>query len=233
MIYAAADLHGNLPEVPADAKLLLLAGDICPDLRSLDSSGSYIDTSGSAQGVWLNGYFRQWLEKLHWRGVEVIAIWGNHDFVGEQRSLIPRLPWTLLEDSGTTWENLRIYGTPWVPGLPYWAFFGDDRRLKARADGIPDCDILMTHGPPHGFGDYIPTSPVQKNKYGNHGGENVGDPTLNEAIKRVLPDITICGHIHEARGYYDLDGNTVINVAAVDAAYKLHKHPFTKLHLSC
>lgn len=234
MIYAASDLHGNLPAVPDDASLVLLAGDICPDCSEPAGSGWHtLDTTGVRQGHWLNGEFRRWLEPLVDRGVEVVAIWGNHDFVGEHAEHVPHdLPWNLVQDELVTVQGINIYGTPWVPGLPYWAFFADERRLQLRADAIPDgIDILMTHGPPYRAGDYIPTSEKQRNKYGNYGGESVGDKTLNAALKRVRPEIVLCGHIHEARGKHWCEGVKVMNVAAVDAAYNLHEEPWTKIGL--
>ena len=103
--------------------------------------------------------------------------------------------------------------------------------LDARADLIPGgLDVLMTHGPPLGHGDFIPTSEKQQTKYGNFGGEHVGDKFLNDAIELTKPKVVICGHIHEDRGRHEVGGVPVLNVAAVDAAYNLHPLPFVRLY---
>lgn len=237
IVYAASDLHGHLPDPPADAELLLLAGDICPDFRPYGrNAADLIDKGGTQQSQWLQSKFRAWLLR---HGIPTIGIWGNHDFVGEKKFLVPKLPWTLLQDSAAVHTrhpsgemSYKIWGTPWVPGLPYWAFYGRPETLQRRADLIPaGLDVLMTHGPPKGYGDFIPTSEKQRNKYGNYGGENVGDETLNGPIFRAKPKVVICGHIHEARGAYELPGGTPLyNVSAVDEVYALHENPWTRLY---
>lgn len=233
IVYAVSDLHGNLPAVPEDAEVLLIAGDICPDFRPHGKRNHWdlIDKGGVQQGHWLGGPFYEWLTDAVPSGCEVVATWGNHDFVGEKKFLVPDLPWTLLEDQETTVRGLRVYGTAWVPGLPYWAFYGDDRRLTLRADAIPTgLDVLMTHGPPRGAGDFIPTSARQVEKYGNLHGENVGDPWMTRAVAVKRPRVTICGHIHEDRGMHAVAGQVVYNVAAVDASYVLHPNPCVRLY---
>jgi Icc-related predicted phosphoesterase len=229
MIYAASDLHGNLLDPPADAHALLLAGDICPDFPNRVGYGY---GTPEAQAGWLDTNFRLWLEG---HGLPTVAIWGNHDFVGEHPHLLPELPWTLLQDSETTLDTdqtgpVRIWGTPWVPKLPYWAFFARPEGLVARADLIPEgLDVLMSHGPPYMAGDYIGTSEKQRNKYGNFGGINAGDRTLNDAIRRAAPEVTICGHIHEAHGRHFLNGHRVLNVAAVTEEYRVLDEPWTRI----
>jgi Icc-related predicted phosphoesterase len=219
MIYAISDLHGQLPAIPEDCSLLLIAGDICPDF---ERNGAHIQR----QAEWLDTMFRAWLSSTT---APVVACWGNHDFVGEHPSLVPSLPWTLLHDTETTTNGVRIYGTPWVPGLPYWAFYARDVGLQARAEAIPDgLDVLMTHGPPFGYGDLIPTSLKQQTKYDNYNGVNAGDAWLTAAIERTRPNVTVCGHIHEGRGRYLTGGDHLLyNVAAVDAVYRLYAQPFT------
>jgi Icc-related predicted phosphoesterase len=229
MIYATSDLHGNLPPIPEDATTLLLVGDICPDFRPSNQI-DWVDTTGHQQAAWLDNDFRAWLDTRP-DGCEVVAIWGNHDFVGEQPGLIPDLPWTLLRDEEVEVEGLRVYGTPWVPGLPYWAFYATDMALVYRAAAIPsDLHVLMTHGPPWGFGDFIPTSPKQQTKYGNYDGAHVGDRALTDAIREKSPRVVLCGHIHEARGSYLMDGkHMIMNIAAVDALYELHPDPWVSI----
>jgi predicted phosphohydrolase len=253
IIYATADLHGNLPEPPADADLLLLAGDICPDFRPLRSNTDWVDKSGIQQAKWLENQFRPWLEALP---CPAVGIWGNHDFIGEQRKLWPpRLPWVYLEDSFFHMPvrrvsdgqilGFKVWGTPWVPGLPYWAFHGRSEVLQWRADLIPvGLDVLMAHGPPMGFGDLVPYPPTYDEKYSTPvEGEHVGDSALTEAIARARPKVVVCGHIHEARGTYVLSdqpgdavdtnaglGIPIYNVSAVDENYVLHGRPWTRLH---
>lgn len=237
IVYAASDLHGNLPPVPPDAELLLLAGDICPDFGPLPDHTGFIDDTGILQANWLNTEFREWLGSVPCR---VVATWGNHDFVGQDSRLVPDLPWTLLIDREVIVPGsggLRIWGTPWVPNLPRWAFNASEEALAARAQMIPKgLDILMSHGPPYGFGDFIPGG----SKYGNVGEEHVGDSSLNDTIKRAQPRFIVCGHIHESRGWYHIplprsslgydQECIVVNAAAVDGLYDLYEHPFTRIY---
>jgi Icc-related predicted phosphoesterase len=236
IVYAASDLHGELPDVPGDADVVLLAGDICPDFGGYGRNRGSLDRHGTRQRDWLVNDFNRWADSYVKEGVEFVMTWGNHDFVGEKPWLVKDvqavIPVTILKDSAVMVKGIRVYGTPWVPGLPYWAFYADGKVLSLRAEWIPpDLDVLMTHGPPHGHGDYIPGgTEKQISKYGNLHGLNVGDSSLNKAIKRMKPKVTICGHIHEARGRYELFGHPVVNVAAVDATYDLHPQPFTRLY---
>jgi Icc-related predicted phosphoesterase len=226
MIYGVADLHGNLPAVPHDADYLLIAGDICPHAPP---------QFAHEQANWLNTEFRQWLEQLHLSGTQVIATWGNHDYIGERRYMVPELPWTLLVDDEAVLEtregSLRVWGTPWVPNLPRWAFYASEDGLRARADLIPEgTDILMTHGPPRGLGDFVPYNQKYADKYGTPPqGEHVGDPTLNGAIGRVQPSTVLCGHIHEARGWHFAGLTAIVNAAAVDQYYKLYPNPCIRI----
>jgi Icc-related predicted phosphoesterase len=234
IVYATADTHGHLPDFPEDAELLLIAGDICPDFIMQKQTATRVvyDEGRQRQADWLKTKFWDWIVQAP---CPVIATWGNHDFVGEKSALYERVsrpPFYLLQDTSyTSAEGHRIWGTPWVPGLPRWAFYGRDEALQARAELIPEgLDVLMTHGPPAHAGDFIPTSPKQQSKYGNFTGLNVGDPYLNVAILRARPRVVICGHIHEDRGAHEVDGVPVYNVAAVDERYRLHKQPWTRLY---
>lgn len=195
-IVATADLHGHLPNIP-DADLLLIAGDICPDMLSY------------YQCKWLDKVFRPWLEQYP----AVVGIAGNHDFVFEEMlgAADLELPWTYLQDTGTTIQGVKIWGTPWVPLLRNWAFFDEDEDLDKSLDLIPDdTDIVVGHGPPHLYGDL--TVPM-------FGSSHAGYPGINSMLNRVRPKAYVCGHIHEGYGLYRHPDTDVYNVAYVDENY--------------
>jgi Icc-related predicted phosphoesterase len=195
-VCAVSDLHGFLPEVPP-CELLLIAGDICP----------LHDHSPLGQAEWLDSDFRAWLE---WLPMPVVAVWGNHDFIGEQAPfLVPRLPWTLLQDSAVEIDGWKVYGSPWQPRFLDWAFNLDEPELERKWAVIPDdTDILLLHGPPYGYGDWVGR------------GEHTGSPSLLRRVQEVRPRLVVYGHIHEGRGEWQADGVTLANVTLVDAAYR-------------
>lgn len=203
-IIAVSDLHGNLPTIPP-CDLLLVAGDICPDRgRRFD-----VDTP-TIQEDWLRTDFRPW-----WTANPAAnshATWGNHDFIGEK----PHMKFPIDEE--ITVNGVRIWFSPWTPqnDLPRrWAFMRPDAELERRYDAIPSgIDILVTHGPPYGYGD-DPGVPLFRRL-----DPHLGSKSLLAAIKRVKPKVVICGHIHGGYGTYGLDGTTIYNVALVDEAYK-------------
>ena len=70
-------------------------------------------------------------------------------------------------------------------------------------DGVsPDqiTDILITHGPPHGFGDRIDPH------------THVGCEDLLQAITRVRPGLHLFGHIHQDHGAWPHHNTLLANV---------------------
>ena len=83
--------------------------------------------------------------------------------------------------------------------------------MKEKWDQIPsDTDILVTHGPPFGFGDMT------------SGRNNVGCKDLYEQVStRIKPKFHIFGHIHEGE-YIILELNyRVSNVLFKHFIYRL------------
>ncbi len=202
-IVAISDQHGHFPEIP-ECDLLLIAGDICP-VR---------DHSTFAQMKFLSGPFADWIESVPAR--HVVGIAGNHDFIFQRNpELVSKsLRWSYLHDQSITIEGLTIYGTPWQPIFNDWAFNATELQLEQRWRDIPDqADILICHGPPHGYGDR------------NSRDENVGSPSLLRRILEVRPKLTVFGHIHEGRGRWDVDGITLANVTILDERYRLAHLP--------
>jgi Icc-related predicted phosphoesterase len=204
-IACLSDTHGQLPDVP-DCDLLLLAGDYCPEHRG-------------HQYFWFRDEFGPWLRSLSER-MKVIGVAGNHDWLFQDSpDGIPPLAWTYLQDRGTEFHGLKIYGSPWQ--LPFfdWAFNAEESDLKRKWDMIPDdTDILLLHGPPHEFGDFT-------------GCAYVGSPSLTRRIEQVQPKLVVCGHIHSAHGRYQIGETVVINAAHVDERYE-PKYPVEMVTLT-
>lgn len=213
-IVLTSDLHGSLPEIePCD--LLIVAGDVCPD-HPIGKSERYTlpDNGSDYQLEFLDVAFRQWLREVPAK--TIVGIAGNHDFVFERMPVAVRelhLPWIYLENSGTMVHGLTIWGTPQVPGLPRWAFHGNEAKLREKALMIPSStDILITHGPPYGIADTVGP------RFG--GPTQVGNYTLNPVLDRLKIPTIVCGHIHEAYGSYRLDyGGTLYSVSLNDDNY--------------
>jgi hypothetical protein len=125
----------------------------------------------------------------------------------------PNLPWVYLQDGATTCQGLKIYGTPWQPRFFDWAFNLDEPDLERIWAVIPDdTDVLVTHGPPYGHGDFAPRP---------GGGEHVGSPSLAKRVAELKRlKLMVYGHIHEGRGLYRLGDAVLANVSLLDGQYR-------------
>lgn len=196
-ICATSDLHGHLPEIP-QCDLLLIAGDVCPPTNH----------KPEFQRRWLRDKFDPWLAELPVE--QVVMTWGNHDWVG---MLSPRYTpplngaLVLIDD---VWEvcGQRIWGSPWTLEFCNWAFNATEKELRFLHSLVPPCDIIVTHGPPYGFGDTCPD------------GRKVGSPALATRIDVIQPKLVVYGHIHSGQGTYKIGNSIVANVAHVNEEYR-------------
>ncbi len=187
IIDCISDLHGDLPELEG-GDLLIIAGDI---------------TGNDRIPQW--AIFYDWLKKQKYRKKILIA--GNHDGFLEQCCSTEESKEVLgdewedggfeyLLDSGTEFEGLKIWGSPWTPNFCDWHFMlPRGAALKAKWDLIPnDTDILITHGPPHGILDQT----KRNGKFKKH----CGCIDLRQAVERIKPKYHVFGHIHEGYGQH-------------------------------
>lgn len=168
--------------------------------------------------------FAKWFNSLPHKNKIFCA--GNHDFLFERNrsraeaillgtatdlwEAPPANPCIYLQDSEVMLEGIRIYGSPWQPWFYDWAFnLQRGPEIRAKWDMIPDgIDILITHGPPYGFGDQVPS------------GERVGCVDLLDTIERIKPKLHICGHIHLGYGVYQTKVDTkVVNASICNEEY--------------
>lgn len=204
-VIATSDNHGVLPEIePCD--LLILGGDLCPE------------GSPEFQANWVNTTLRAWLEKVPAK--EIVGVAGNHDYAFEDPSIqIPGdLRWHYLVDQEIELFGFRIYGMPWQPTF-VGAFNLDEEDLAKKYAKIPSgVDIIVSHGPPYGYGDALqiykdgkpdPKEPLRA----------VGSPALLKRIYQLKPKLVVFGHIHRAYGVYLVDHMVLANVSLLSDHY--------------
>jgi Icc-related predicted phosphoesterase len=165
--------------------------------------------------------FDDWAGEIMLSPEQKVMIAGNHDHAFEtlpQWAVAHVKNWTYLCDTEHEVLGLKIYGTPWSPAFypQHWVFNQYDYQAEERWAEIPDdTDILIVHGPPKGYGDWVPDSR-----------ENVGCRKLLERIKQVKPKLVVCGHIHASRGIYVTDfGTVVVNASMCDDYNNLCQKP--------
>jgi Icc-related predicted phosphoesterase len=199
-IVAISDTHGKHRQITVpDGDILIHAGD-------LTARGSLADLS----------QFNAFLGELPHRNKIVIA--GNHDWCLQRQPQEARAVLTnchYLEDETAIIDGIRFYGSPWQPWFLDWAFNlrrGDE--IRAKWELIPEgTDVLVTHGPPLGYGDRTVR------------GDQVGCEDLLAAVLRVRPQMHIFGHIHEGAGLWHTPSTVFVNASSCDSDYGLVNRP--------
>jgi len=137
-----------------------------------------------------------------------IIVAGNHEVCLEKRPKEARAlldGFLYLQDEAATVAGLVFYGSPWQVKFRIWAF-GATRgaELASKWAKIPDrVDVLVTHSPPHGFGDRIEWREEQR---------RVGCAELLARVRQVKPQLHLFGHIHQDRGQWTDGATTFANV---------------------
>lgn len=208
-----SDLHGCKPALHG-GDLLIVAGDLTArhTLKELDS-------------------FNEWMRKQDYKKKVLIA--GNHDHLLERGVYDPSNPVDgsvfldpcidYLCDSGTEFEGMKIWGSPWTktfPGInPLCTAFTveSEKEISKKWMLIPrDTNILITHCPSFGNYDWV------KNRDGSIG-PSVGSPTLWMLMLSMVPNLKlhVTGHIHEAYGYSKHDnGINLVNASIMNEKYQ-------------
>ena len=197
IIDCISDLHGYYPVLDG-GDLLIIAGDLIEQSKSHEILK-----------------FLLWLDKQDYK--KKVFISGNHDILLQQMpitvSISPDNVFYLC-DSGTEFDGLKIWGSPWTR-----SFYGQNpdcmaftRRLETQLmekfELIPsDTDILITHSPPHGILD-----------------NELGSTALRKIVlsRDRLPSLKLhaFGHIHEHGGkMLDTALTKFINCSIMDEAY--------------
>jgi Icc-related predicted phosphoesterase len=198
---ALGDTHARHEQIhlPPSA-LVIFTGDAL-DLFSAKSETD-LWTQLQSFAAWLNA-----------RAQSTIFVPGNHDLVFQldqdrARAILGESVHVLIDESIII-DGVKIYGSPWQPiFMPDQAFTleRDDPALAAHWDAIPqDTDLLLTHTPPQGVGDF-------------NGRAHVGDAALTSTLtERVHPSLHLFGHIHGAWAAGSIGPTPCLNVSSFDA----------------
>jgi len=162
--------------------------------------------------------FLQWFQKQNFQYKIFIA--GNHDFYlekikpAELAKLIPE-DIIYLNDSGVKIGNINIWGSPVTPWFYNWAFNRHrGEPIRKHWDLIPaNTDLLITHGPVHGFLDMVINE------------QHVGCQDLLRTVLTIQPKVHVCGHIHESYGNIKRSGIKFINASLLNEHYELANRP--------
>lgn len=197
IIDCISDLHGHLPSLEG-GDLLIVAGD----LTATDSYQEYI-----LLDHWIRG--QDYSKKI------IIA--GNHDNLLQNTDTIDDVLYDCdyLCDSGTEFEGLKIWGSPWTKRFAgmnprCMAFTVEtDEELAEKWNLIPEgIDILITHSPSFGNFDYTTR------------GESCGSLSLWMLTVCIRPKLHVFGHIHEAYGHcIHHNGIHLVNASHVNQCY--------------
>lgn len=162
--------------------------------------------------------FGKWFDAQPHRHKIFVA--GNHDWLFQKNPiqahyLIQFDGVYYLQDSGITIDGIRFYGSPWQPRFCDWAFNLDrGEAIKQKWDLIPQCNVLITHGPPWGILDCVMI-----------GREHLGCEELLKAVGRVRPKVHVFGHIHGGYGERKVNGIRFINASICDEGYNAVNRP--------
>ncbi|KAM3133384.1 hypothetical protein pb186bvf_014545 [Paramecium bursaria] len=216
-IVCISDTHGSIIPLPE--------GDIlihCGDFTNVGEGPEIVK-------------FANWMKSLKNQFKHIIVIAGNHDMVldiDEQERLKPRMrsqkqydskeyiqilkeSCTYLVNESIIVEGIKIWGSPYSLEFCNWGFqIFPEHAAKLWAQIDQDSDIVVTHGPPKGFGDKV--------CYNN---QNVGDIDLLNRILNIKPKYHLFGHIHEGYGQWEYEGINFINCSINTFKYKPTNKP--------
>lgn len=186
-----------------------------------------------------------------------LVTWGNHDFGGQHLASVAPEPIVtigddtrIVVDALVEYEGLKIWLSPWSHIFMDWAFMKEEEGLAESYKMIPrGIDILVSHDPPHGYGDLVcgvhdDDCPLRWHLSGDPDkctcgcAAHIGGKALLNTVDRVKPNVVICGHIHGGHGMYEIERwatreaptfggetpisqTTIYNVSVVDEQYKL------------
>jgi hypothetical protein len=150
-----------------------------------------------------------------WRPLapRILAVAGNMDSPEIDEKLVEL--GVSLDGRGIVLEDVGLFGVSAAPHSPLRTPYEvSEGELARRAErGLADVAgarlrVFCPHAPPYGTAcDRL------------RSGEHVGSRELRAFVEREIPDLVLCGHIHESRGVDELGATRVVNPGPVAAGH--------------
>lgn len=211
-IVAISDVHGKWGKLTIpDCDILISAGDYSfkGEPHMVKDFHAWLNKQNANHIISVQGNHETWVEK-NWNQAKAIAL-----------EACPAVHF--IDEGPIEIEGIKIWCsaiTPWFYNWAWNRYRGED--IKRHWDMIPnDTNILVSHGPAYGILDAVVYANGDKK-------EHVGCNDLAEAIKRIKPDLHICGHIHSAYGQVHIDGTSYYNASICDEMYQATQ-PITEI----
>ncbi len=148
-----------------------------------------------------------------------LFIWGNHELIEHDENFwkneLEEVGAICLHNTEVQINGVQFFGSSFTPIFGDWAFMHSAIQRKKYWENAPNCDVLITHGPPSG---------ILSQNYNNI---DCGCEFLNEYILKYKPKLHAFGHIHEAHGLQkEKNFNTTFaNVSILDEGYRMINKP--------
>jgi Icc-related predicted phosphoesterase len=176
--------------------------------RDLEQAARLVEMSAEADAVIAAGDFASIHEGLE----ETIAalapierptvvVPGNNETEEALRSACSDWPAaTVLHGEGTEIEGVPFFGLgAGVPVTPWdWSFDLDEEEAAAKLAACPEGAVLVVHSPPYGHCDR------------SSAGQSLGSKAILQTVEERSPQLTVCGHVHEAWGERSRIGETPV-----------------------
>jgi Icc-related predicted phosphoesterase len=208
-----SDTHGNLPRLYGRWDACIHTGDFFPNSHHVIQADKTREMEFQLQ--WLRdneANFKGWLQ-----GHPFLYVLGNHDFLHpelmEQELNSMGIRAIDLTNKLVTFQGINFYGFPYVPSIDgTWNFEKHLPEMQIEVDKMVEVlnqnyvDVLACHAPLYGMLDLT------------IGNEVIGSTVLANAMdykisREMVPQIYLCGHVHEANGIANRNGVLISNAA--------------------
>lgn len=215
-----SDTHGYLLKLLGKFDVVVHSGDFFPN----------------SQYVWSNRvkemeFQLRWLEEK----IPLLKEWlqnhpflftlGNHDFLNPDLMAMKLneagIKAFSLNDNLVTHQGVNFYGFSWIPYINgTWMYECTPQQIEPHIDQLVNTlnttyvDVLVAH------------PPLFKCLDVSNGNQYLGSTALTNALdmkisKDMLPQVMLCGHIHEAQGVSIRNGMLISNAATTQRIIEL------------